>query len=291
MQTIRHQRAPHRAGRRASLRITQRSASPTPAATCAPTRAGTSSASSSRSPTSFDLDELPAGFRSRDVAEPRETIAEARRRLVPCFPALAGLEIAEYHQGITSFAPDGRYLIGPVPGVEGLIVASGCAAVGIAGSAAVAAGSPSGQPAASPARSWRSSGCSGSGSRPGTAAGCATAAGSSTPATTAFSPWRAVSVPVSEEIDLTIFGPRGARLARRMSESYQWMRRGSAAGRDGSATLWPRICAEKHRPYRIQSWIRYPSLVNRCTASHTFRQAPQLVPPDAQSSSFPGSTR
>ena len=85
----------------------------------------------------INLDELPAGFRSSDVAEPRETIAEARRRLAPCFPVLAGLEIAEYHQGITSFAPDGRYLIGPVPGVEGLIVASGCAAVGIAGSAAV----------------------------------------------------------------------------------------------------------------------------------------------------------
>ncbi len=85
----------------------------------------------------IDLDGLPAGFRSSDVAEPLATIAEARSRLAPCFPVLADLEIAEYRQGITTFAPDGRYLIGPVPGAEGLIVASGCAAVGIAGSAAV----------------------------------------------------------------------------------------------------------------------------------------------------------
>ncbi len=85
----------------------------------------------------IDLDGLPAGFRSSDVDDPLATIAEARRRLVPCFPVLGDLEIAEYRQGITTFAPDGRYLIGPVPGAEGLIVASGCAAVGIAGSVAI----------------------------------------------------------------------------------------------------------------------------------------------------------
>ena len=38
--------------------------------------------------------------------------------------------------GLTTFAPDGAYLIGPVPHVEGLFAATGCAALGIAGSAA-----------------------------------------------------------------------------------------------------------------------------------------------------------
>jgi glycine/D-amino acid oxidase-like deaminating enzyme len=47
------------------------------------------------------------------------------------------LQIAEYSQGVTSFAPDGNYLIGPVPDAEGAFVASGCAALGIAGSAAI----------------------------------------------------------------------------------------------------------------------------------------------------------
>ena len=50
---------------------------------------------------------------------------------------MKNLEIEEYRQGITSFAPDGKYLIGPVPNIEGLFVASGCAAIGIAGSAAI----------------------------------------------------------------------------------------------------------------------------------------------------------
>ncbi len=81
-----------------------------------------------------DLDE---GFRTSDLAEPRGTIAEAADRLAPLFPSLPGLEVAEYSQGVTSFAPDGGYLLGPVPAVEGLYVASACAALGIAGSAAV----------------------------------------------------------------------------------------------------------------------------------------------------------
>ncbi len=47
------------------------------------------------------------------------------------------LEISAYKRGLTTFAPDGAYLIGPVPGIEGLFAATGCAALGIAGSAAV----------------------------------------------------------------------------------------------------------------------------------------------------------
>ena len=50
---------------------------------------------------------------------------------------MEGLEIAAYKRGLTTFAPDGAYLIGPVPQVEGLFAATGCAALGIAGSAAV----------------------------------------------------------------------------------------------------------------------------------------------------------
>ena len=85
----------------------------------------------------IDFDELPDDFRTDDVAEPKETIAEAVRRLGPVFPDLMELPIAEYRQGITSFAPDGAYLLGPVPGCDGLFAASACAAIGIAGSAAI----------------------------------------------------------------------------------------------------------------------------------------------------------
>ena len=88
-------------------------------------------------PTTIDLETLPDDFRTDDIETPTDTMAESLRRLSPVFPVLTELEVAENQQGMTTFAPDGRYLIGPVPGVEGLFVASGCAALGIAGSAAI----------------------------------------------------------------------------------------------------------------------------------------------------------
>lgn len=91
------------------------------------------------SPTCIDLAGEPPGFRTADLAVPYETISEARRRLAPVFPVLDQLEIKEYQQGMTTFAPDGKYVIGPVPGAQGLFAASGCAALGIAGAAAIGA--------------------------------------------------------------------------------------------------------------------------------------------------------
>ena len=87
-------------------------------------------------PTSYDP-ELPAAFRTPEIEEPVQVMEEARERLAPIFPVLEDLGIAAYKRGLTTFAPDGAYLIGPVPRVEGLFAATGCAALGIAGSAAV----------------------------------------------------------------------------------------------------------------------------------------------------------
>jgi sarcosine dehydrogenase len=86
-------------------------------------------------PTSYQ--EIPAGLRTAEIEEPVEVMEEARERLAPVFPILEGLEISDYKRGLTTFAPDGAYLIGPVPGIEGLFAATGCAALGIAGSAVV----------------------------------------------------------------------------------------------------------------------------------------------------------
>ena len=88
-------------------------------------------------PTSIDLEGLPDDFTTANLDPPIEVVAEARKRLTPIFPILSDLGIAEYSQGITTFAPDGSYLLGPVPGVHGLFLATGCAALGIAGSAAI----------------------------------------------------------------------------------------------------------------------------------------------------------
>ncbi len=88
-------------------------------------------------PVSIDLEAMPVDFRTEDIEPPVKVMAEARRRLTPIFPILQDLEITEYRRGMTTFAPDGAYLIGPVPGIDRLYSATGCAALGIAGSAAV----------------------------------------------------------------------------------------------------------------------------------------------------------
>ena len=88
-------------------------------------------------PTPIDLETLPPSFRTDDIDPPVEVMEEARCRLADVYPILGDLDIAEHRQGMTTFAPDGMYLAGPVPGTDGLFVASACAALGIAGSAAM----------------------------------------------------------------------------------------------------------------------------------------------------------
>ncbi len=88
-------------------------------------------------PVSIDLEAMPVDFRTGDIEPPVEVMTEAQKRLTPIFPILKDLEIDEYKRGMTTFAPDGAYLIGPVPEIDRLYLATGCAALGIAGSAAV----------------------------------------------------------------------------------------------------------------------------------------------------------
>lgn len=87
-------------------------------------------------PTRIDIETLGERFTTSDLEPPVSVLEEARRRLTPLFPSLGTLEVAERLRGLTTFAPDGQYVLGPV-GIDGLLVATGCAALGIAGSAAV----------------------------------------------------------------------------------------------------------------------------------------------------------
>ena len=88
-------------------------------------------------PVSIDLEKMPSDFRTGDIEPPIKVMDDARVRLSPIFPILSDLNITEYNRGMTTFSPDGGYMIGPVPGIDRLYLATGCAALGIAGSAAV----------------------------------------------------------------------------------------------------------------------------------------------------------
>jgi sarcosine dehydrogenase len=88
-------------------------------------------------PIIYDLEDWPPYARTRDVEYSARIIAQAHERLAPVFPILENLRIVECKRGLTTFAPDGAYLVGPVPNVENLFLATCCASLGIAGSAAV----------------------------------------------------------------------------------------------------------------------------------------------------------
>ncbi|WP_437222091.1 NAD(P)/FAD-dependent oxidoreductase [Planctomicrobium sp. SH661] len=84
----------------------------------------------------YDLEEQP-DWRTADVLPTPALSAEATRRLSSLFPVLGKLSVAQYRQGMVTCTPDGKYVIGPVSGLENVLFATGCGGMGIAGSAAV----------------------------------------------------------------------------------------------------------------------------------------------------------
>jgi glycine/D-amino acid oxidase-like deaminating enzyme len=56
---------------------------------------------------------------------------------VPWFPFLEDAEMVGAMAGLPTFPPDGRFVLGSVPEVDGVLVASGCSGNGIAGSGGI----------------------------------------------------------------------------------------------------------------------------------------------------------
>lgn len=73
-------------------------------------------------------DEDPEGW---DVLEDRGP------GLARFFPGLENAQIAHYVAGPSTYTPDGQFVLGTVPGVEGFLVATGCCGAGIAASGGV----------------------------------------------------------------------------------------------------------------------------------------------------------
>ena len=53
-------------------------------------------------------------------------------------PAVADTGVREVFRGFPAFSPDGRFIVGPVPGIRGLVMAAACNAHGVSGSACLA---------------------------------------------------------------------------------------------------------------------------------------------------------
>ena len=88
-------------------------------------------------PLPINLDQQPPGFSTRDVRPEPVLIRTAIERLTKILPRLTQLSIDEFRQGMMTCTPDGKFVIGPVPDADNVLVATGCGGTGIAASAAI----------------------------------------------------------------------------------------------------------------------------------------------------------
>jgi len=85
-------------------------------------------------PKAFRMADLPPTFEIEHTEQDLGVLDELAGGLTRVFPALARAPVLRGCAGLPTFTPDGSYLLGAAPGVSGLYVATGCNAVGIAGS-------------------------------------------------------------------------------------------------------------------------------------------------------------
>lgn len=101
---------------------------------------------------SFDPCQLPDELSGFALGEEGgwSSLEEDAPRLRRFLPALDQLKIASHISGLSTYTPDGLFVLGPAPGLQGFLAATGCSGAGIAavggvglGVARLAAGLPS----------------------------------------------------------------------------------------------------------------------------------------------------
>jgi sarcosine oxidase, subunit beta len=90
-----------------------------------------------REPQSVSVDprELPdrmSGYTFRKDPNGWESLTEGIPEFGKFFPLVEEIEISSYIRGLSNYTPDGRFVLGTLPGVEGFLAATGCAGAGIA---------------------------------------------------------------------------------------------------------------------------------------------------------------
>ena len=87
-----------------------------------------------------DPRELPkdlGGMRFAEDPEGWDTLAECGEAFARSFPLLNSVQLKHYVSGPSTYTPDGHFVIGALPEVEGFLVASGCCGLGVAASGGV----------------------------------------------------------------------------------------------------------------------------------------------------------
>lgn len=90
-----------------------------------------------RQGTSVDPRDLPrdmSGYAFADDPGGWASLAAGAPALLRYCPAIGSVGIRGYVAGASTYTPDGLFLAGPVPGIDGLFVAGGCCGAGVAAS-------------------------------------------------------------------------------------------------------------------------------------------------------------
>jgi 4-methylaminobutanoate oxidase (formaldehyde-forming) len=82
-------------------------------------------------PMVVDAAALPPGFQVAQLALDLGILRALTDEVAAHFPPLRGARVAVYRGGLPTMTPDGQPILGPVPGLAGLYVASGCCVGGL----------------------------------------------------------------------------------------------------------------------------------------------------------------
>jgi len=85
----------------------------------------------------YDAWALPSGFSMREVERDWDVFLHHVVDLLPWFPLMENAEMVGAMAGLTTYPPDGQWVLGGVPDVDGFLVASGCSGLGVTGSAGI----------------------------------------------------------------------------------------------------------------------------------------------------------
>jgi glycine/D-amino acid oxidase-like deaminating enzyme len=88
---------------------------------------------------SLSLDPRQVAIGQRLAARPDwEVLTGFAQDFARFVPAVSEAAVREVFRGFPTFSPDGRFVIGPVPGIRGFVMAAACNAHGVSGSAGLA---------------------------------------------------------------------------------------------------------------------------------------------------------
>ena len=90
-------------------------------------------------PEQYDMGARRPDFQIQDLALDVDVLRALAERVADQFPIFARAPIRVHRGGLPTMTPDGRPLVGPVPGRPGLFVAAGCCVGGLSISPAVGA--------------------------------------------------------------------------------------------------------------------------------------------------------